>query len=173
MNRLPSEPIFPPRSSGGAADSAAGIIAHIGKPIDNFSSMPAPYAYLTQFVPVPRTYCHQIVGIVGTVSGSRNIRDRTFYYDVLFHLDAVGTENVSFPKPVSSASCHVDRSHCLSNLLFAIHPLAQFLSSVLENNSDLIFSTVLVRHLFLPSATTVLGFTGGAPQLFRTAIARA
>src|ERR1019366_9324442 len=70
-----------------------------------------------------------------------------------------GTENVSFPKPVSAASCHVDRSHCLGNLRFAIHPLAQFLSSVLKNNSDLIFITVLVRHLFLPSATTVLGFT--------------
>jgi hypothetical protein len=123
-----------------------------------------------QFVPVPRTYCHQIMGIVGAVSWSRNIRNGTFYYDVLFHIEAVGTENVSFPKPVSTAVCHVDRSHCLSNLLFAIHPLAQFLSSVLVNNSDLIFITVVVRHLFLPSATTVLGFTGGAPQLFRTAI---
>src|ERR1035441_2251616 len=124
--------------------------------------MPAPYAYLRRFVPVPRTYCHQITGIVGAVSGSRNIRDGTFYDDVLFHFDAVGTQNVSFPKPVSSASCHVDRSHCLGNLLFAIHPLAQFLSSVLVNSSDLKFTTVLVRHLFLPSATTVLGFTGGS-----------
>jgi hypothetical protein len=110
------------------------------------------------------------MGIVGAVSGSRNTRDGTFYDDVLLRFDAVGTENVSFPKPVSSASCHVDRSHCLGNLRFAIHPLAQFLSSVLKNNSDLIFITVLVRHLFLPSATTVLGFTGGTPQLFRTAI---
>jgi hypothetical protein len=110
------------------------------------------------------------MGIVGAVSGSRNIRDGTFYDDVLFRFDAVGTENVSFPKPADSASCHVDCSHCLSNLHYAIHPRAHFLSSVLVNNSDLIFITVFVRHLFLPSAKTVLGFTGGVPQLFRTAI---
>src|ERR1039457_3686290 len=144
-----------------------GFRLHVSgwSPIDNFSSMSAPDSWLKQFVPVPRTYCNQIMGIVGPVSGSRNIRDGTFYDDVLLHFDAVGTENVSFPKPVSSASCHVDRSHCLGNLRFAIHPLAQFLSSVLKNNSDLIFITVLVRHLFLPSATTVLGSTEGAPQL--------
>ena len=40
----------------------------------------------------------------------------------------------------------MDRSHNLSNLLFAIHPLAQFLSSVLVNNFDLIFITVVVRQ---------------------------
>jgi hypothetical protein len=45
----------------------------------------------------------------------------------------------------------VDRSHrLLSNLLLAIHPPAQFLSSVRVNNFDLIFITVVVRHMFLP-----------------------
>ena len=44
----------------------------------------------------------------------------------------------------------MDRSHRLSNLLLAIHPLAQFLSSVLVNNIDLIFITVVVRHMFSP-----------------------
>jgi hypothetical protein len=121
--------------------------------------MSARNAFPKQFVPVPRTYCHQIMGIVGAVSGSRNIRNGTFYYDVLLHFEAVGTENVSFPKPV--ALCSVDRSHRLSNLLFAIHPLAHFLSSVLVNGSDLIFITVVVRHLFLPSARMVLGLLEG------------
>ena len=41
----------------------------------------------------------------------------------------------------------MDRRHrLLSNLLFAIHPRAQFLSSVLVNNFDLIFITVVVRQ---------------------------
>jgi hypothetical protein len=41
----------------------------------------------------------------------------------------------------------VDRSHrLLSNLLLVIHPLAQFLSSVLVNNFDLTFITVVVRQ---------------------------
>jgi hypothetical protein len=44
----------------------------------------------------------------------------------------------------------VDRSHrLLSNLLLVIHPLAQFLSSVLVNNFDLIFITVVVRQIGL------------------------
>ena len=41
----------------------------------------------------------------------------------------------------------MDRRHrLLSNLLLAIHPPAQFLSSVLANNFDLIFITVVVRQ---------------------------
>jgi hypothetical protein len=45
----------------------------------------------------------------------------------------------------------VDRSHrLLSSLLLVIHPLAQFLSSVLVNNFDLIFITVVVRHVLSP-----------------------
>ena len=90
------------------------------------------------------------MGIVGAVSWRREIRNGTFHYDYLFLVEAVGTENVSFPKPVGFALCPVDRSHRLNKLLFAIHPPAQFLSSVLVNNSDLIFITVVVRHLFSP-----------------------
>ena len=44
----------------------------------------------------------------------------------------------------------MDRSHRLSNLLFAIHPPAQLISSVLVNNFDLVFIAVLVRHVFPP-----------------------
>jgi hypothetical protein len=40
----------------------------------------------------------------------------------------------------------VGQPHRLSNLLFPVHPPAQFLSSVLVNISNLIFVTVLVRH---------------------------
>jgi hypothetical protein len=122
----------------------------IGKLFDNFSSMSAPKDCLKQFVPVPRPHCHQIMGIVGKESWRRDIRNWTFQYYYLFIVEAVGTENVSFPKPVGFAVCPVDRSHRLSNLLFAIHPTAQFLSSVGVNNSDLIFITVFVRHLFSP-----------------------
>ena len=44
----------------------------------------------------------------------------------------------------------MDCSHRLNKLLFAIHPAAQFLSSVLVNNLDLIFTTVVVRHVLSP-----------------------
>ena len=110
--------------------------------------MSAPNGSLKQFVPVPRPHCHQIMGIVGAVSWRRDIRNGTFQYYYLFLVEAVGTENVSFPKPVGFALCPVDPSHRLSKLLFAIHPPAQFLCSVRLNNSDLIFITVVVRHLF-------------------------
>ena len=90
------------------------------------------------------------MGIVGAVSWSRDIRNGTFQYYYLFLIEAVGTENVSFPKPVGFTLCPVDRSHRLSKLRFAIHPPAQFLSSVRVNTSDLIFITVVVRHLFSP-----------------------
>jgi hypothetical protein len=44
----------------------------------------------------------------------------------------------------------MEQSHRQSNLLFAIHPPAQFLSSVLVNNFELIFITVVVRHVLPP-----------------------
>jgi hypothetical protein len=88
------------------------------------------------------------MGIVRTVSWRRDARDGTFHYYDLFLIEAVGTENVSFAKPVGFALCPVERSHRLSKLLSAIHPPAKFLSSVLVNNSELIFITVVVRHLF-------------------------
>jgi hypothetical protein len=46
--------------------------------------------------------------------------------------------------------CSVDRGHRLCKLLLTIHPPAQFVSSVLVNNSDLIFTTVFVRHMLSP-----------------------
>jgi hypothetical protein len=87
------------------------------------------------------------MGIIGAVSWRRDIRNGTFHY-YLFPIQAVGAENVSYQKPVSFALWPVDRSHRLSNLLRAIHQRAQFLSSVLVNNSDLIYITVLVRYIF-------------------------
>jgi hypothetical protein len=104
-----------------------------------------------RFVPILRPHCHQITGIVRAASWRRGIiRNGTFHYDLLFLIHAVGTENDSFPKPVGVALCPVDRSHRLSKLLLAIHPPAQFLGSVLVDNYDLIFITVVVRHLFAP-----------------------
>ena len=112
--------------------------------------MSASHGYRWRFVPVLRPHCHQITGIVGAASWRRGIRNGTFHYDLLFLIEAVGTENDSFPKQVGVALCPVDRSHRLSKLLLAIHPLGQFLNSVLVNNSDLIFITMVVRHLFAP-----------------------
>jgi len=111
--------------------------------------MSAPHDCRKHFVPVPRPHCQQIMGIVGAASWRRDIRNGTFHY-YLFLIEAVGTESVSLPKPVGFALCPADRSHRLSKLLFAIHPPAQFLSPVLVNNFDLIFITVVVRHLFSP-----------------------
>ena len=126
------------------------IILALWGSVGNLSSMSASHDYLKRFVPVPRTHCHQILRIVGAVPWRREIRNGTFNYDYLFLVETVGTKNVSFPKPVSFSLCPVDRSHRLNKPLFAIHPSAQFLSSVLVNNSDLIFITVVVRHLFSP-----------------------
>jgi hypothetical protein len=86
---------------------------------------------------------------VWAASRRRDIR-KGIFHDALFPIKAVGTENVAFPKPVSFDLSSVDRSHCLSNLFFAIHPPAQFLSFVVVNNFDLIFITVVVRHVFSP-----------------------
>ena len=82
-------------------------------------------------------------------SSRRDVR-KGIFQDSLFPIQAVGTDNVSFPKPVSVALWPVDRSHRLSHLLFAIHPPAEFLSSVLVNNFELIFITVAVRHVPSP-----------------------
>lgn len=90
------------------------------------------------------------MGIVGTVTWGRDARNETLHYDCLFLFEAVGTGKVSFPKPVGFALRPVERGHCLSKLLYAIHPPAQFLGSILVNNSDLIFVAVIVRHLFSP-----------------------
>src|SRR4029434_9722035 len=100
-------------------------------------------------VSVPRPHCHQIMGIVGAVSWSRAIRNGTFQYYCLFLIEVVGTENISLPKPVCCALCLVDCSRHVKQL-FAIHPSAHVFSSVRVNNSDLIFITQIVSHLFSP-----------------------
>jgi hypothetical protein len=89
------------------------------------------------------------MGIIWAVSWRRDICNGTFHYD-LFPVQAFGTENVSYQKPVSFALWPVDRIHRMSNLLGAIHQPAQLLSSILVDNSDLIFITVVVRHIFPP-----------------------
>src|SRR5260370_19375664 len=73
--------------------------------------MSAPNDSLRQLVPVPRPHCHQIMGIVGKVSWRRYIRNWTFQYYYLFLVEALRTENVSFPKPVGFALWLVGRNH--------------------------------------------------------------
>ena len=115
------------------------------------SSMSAhPDVYL-KLVPALRPYFHQITGVVWAASWRRDIR-KGIFHDSLSLIHAVGTENVSFQKPVSFGLWPLLRSDCLGNLLRAVQPPAQFLGSVLVDNSDLIFTTVVVRHLFSPSA---------------------
>ena len=58
------------------------------------------------------------MGIVGKESWRRDIRNWTLQTYCLFLIEAVGTENVSFPKPVSVALWPVDCSHHLSHLRF-------------------------------------------------------
>jgi len=110
--------------------------------------MSVPDDYL-KLVPALRPYFHQIKGVVWAVSWRRDTRKRTFH-DSLFPVWAVGAENVSCPKPVSLALLLAIRGDCLGNLLRAVQPPAQFLGSVPVDNSDLIFTTVFVRHVFSP-----------------------
>src|ERR1019366_4465905 len=49
-------------------------------------------------------------------------------------------------------------------------PVLQFLNSVLVNNSDLIFITMVVRHLFAPQRQDAFGFPGATPQHLHAAI---
>ncbi len=93
---------------------------------------------------------HQIIGVMWAASWGRYIRKGTFHDDSLFAIQAVGTENVACQKPERFAWRAADRRHRLGNPLFALHPPAQLLSSVLVNNFDLVFITVVVRHVFPP-----------------------
>jgi hypothetical protein len=77
-----------------------------------------------------------------------------FRYYLLF--PAVWTRNVSLPKPEGFAWRLGERGHRLSELLFEIHPRAHFLSSVMVNDPDLIFATVVVRRQFLFRAVEYL-----------------
>jgi len=110
--------------------------------------MSVPDVYL-KLVPALRPYLHQITGVVGVASWRRDIR-KGIFHDSLSLIYAVGTENVSFQKPVSFGVWPGARSDSLGNLLRAVQPPAQFLGSVLADNSDLIFTTVVVRHVFSP-----------------------
>jgi len=112
--------------------------------------MSVPDVYL-KLVPALRPYLHQITGVVGVASWRRDIR-KGIFHDSLSLIYAVGTENVSFQKPVSFGVRPGARSDCLGNLLRAVQPPAQFLGSVLVDNSDLIFTTVVVRHVFFSLA---------------------
>src|SRR5208337_5638197 len=115
------------------------------------SSSMSPDDYL-KLVPALRPYFHQITGVVWAASWRRDVC-KGIFHDSLSTIRAVGTENVSFQKPVSFVLWPVTRSDCLGNLLRAVQPPAQFFGSVPADNSDLIFTTVVVRHLFSPSAT--------------------
>ncbi len=115
------------------------------------SLMSVPDVYL-KLVPALRPYFHQITGVVRAASWRRDVY-KGIFHDSLSTIQAVGTENVSFQKPVSFVLWPVTRSYCLGSLLRALQPPAQFFSSVPADNSDLIFTTVVVRHLFSPSAT--------------------
>lgn len=111
--------------------------------------MSVPDDHINSPVLVPRSHCQQITGVVGAASWRRAIRKGIFHDDP-FPIQAVGAENVSLQKPVSFAVRPMAGSHRLSNLLGAIHPLAHFLSSILVNNSDPIFTAMVVCHVFSP-----------------------
>jgi hypothetical protein len=100
-------------------------------------------------VPVLVPYSQQITGVVWAASWRRVIR-KGIFHDSPFSNWAFGTGSVSFPKPASIAMGPVDRSHRLGYLRFAIHPPAQFHRSVVVNNFDLIFNTMVVRHMLSP-----------------------
>ena len=59
-----------------------------------------------------------------------------FQYHLLFVVAAVGTWNVTFPKPEGFAWLPRERGQRLSEVLFAFHPPALFFGSVLVNNPD-------------------------------------
>ena len=110
--------------------------------------MSVPDVYL-KLVPALRPHTHQITGVVWAASWRRDVR-KGIFHDFLPPILAGGTENVSFQKPASFGFWPVARSDCLGNLLLALQPSAQFLGSVPADNSDLIFTAVVVRHLFSP-----------------------
>ena len=106
--------------------------------------------YLLKLVPALRPYFHQINGVMWGVSWRRYARERAFHNTLFPVWWAVVAEEVSCPKPVSLALRLAIRGDCLRHLLRAAQPPAQFLGSVLMDNSDLVFTTVIVRHMFSP-----------------------
>jgi len=65
-------------------------------------------------------------------------------------MQAAETENVSYLEPVSIGWRSTEPGDRSGDILWAVHPSAQFLSFVLMHNSQLVFATVLVRHAFSP-----------------------
>jgi len=102
-----------------------------------------------KLVPALRPHIHQITGVVWAAPRRWDIR-KGIFHDLLSPIEAGGTENVSFHKPVSFGLWPVAHSDCLGDLFLAVQPRAQFLGAVLVDNSDLIFTTVVVRHVFSP-----------------------
>ena len=139
--------LAPSSATGPNGDSASISYDSIARPQSSVSQ--ARCRVLKSVVPVPRPHCQQITGVVWAGSWRRAIREGIFH-DSLFPIWAAGTENVSFLKPVSLGLRPVEFGHRLSNMLFAIHPPAQFLGSGLVNSFDLIFITVVVRHVVSP-----------------------
>ena len=82
--------------------------------------------------------------------------NRIFQYHLLFLVAAVGTWKVTFPKPEGFARRPRECGQSLSEVLFAFHPPALFLGSVLVNNSDLIFVPVVVRHISGPIGLSLI-----------------
>jgi len=120
-----------------------------------------------KLVPALRPYFHQITGVVWAVSWRRDVR-KGILIDFLSPIQALGTENVAFQKPVSFVLWLAVRSDCLGNLLRAVQPPAQFLGSVPADNSYLIFTTVVVRDVFsllaLPQRCAVFIFESSKQQ---------
>src|ERR1039458_7514235 len=102
-----------------------------------------------KLVPALRPYIHQITGVVWAASWRWDIR-KGIFHDFLFPILAGGTENVSFQEPVSFGLGPVAHSDCVGDPLRAVQPAAQFLGAVVEDYSDLIFTTMVVRHVFSP-----------------------
>ena len=75
-------------------------------------------------------------------------RGQRKFHELLFFVQAVETENVSYLEPVSFGWRPTEPGDRLGDILWAVHPSAQFFSFVLMHNSQLVFATVLVRHVF-------------------------
>jgi hypothetical protein len=111
-----------------------------------------------QVVPASRPHCHQVVGIVRAVPWRRHTRNGTFHDDRLFLIEAVGTHYAALPKPICGAPGVADhRRQRLSELLKAIHPACEILSSIRMNDSHLIFASVVVCHLAIYAFYLVQG----------------
>jgi len=83
---------------------------------------------------------------VESISLRRAIRNAAFHDYFRFRIDTVGTWNVSFPKPVSSALFPPDLGDGSNKLQFGCHPVTRFFRSVLVDALQLVFTAVAVPH---------------------------